>query len=307
MTIAHKFGSTEIPAEPKRVVTLGYTDQDPVMALGVVPVGTTEWYGEYPGALWPWAKEKLGSAPLPAVLPTADTVPVEQVAALKPDLILSLYGGLTQADYDLLSRIAPTVAQPQGVQDYGIPWDEQTRIVGKALGRSERAEQMIGDVRAKIDRTKAAHPQWAGKKVITAGWFKEQWYVYSSKDPRGELLTELGMTVPAEFDRLAGDKFGSYISLERADLLDVDGIVWVTFADGEEAAIKSSPGYAQGPVVKQGRALYISSEGRNNLDPMTGYITVLSLPRLLDALPPQLDAVLDGNPATTPPAVAPSS
>lgn len=31
--------------------TVGWSDQDPVLALGVVPVGTTEWFNEQPGAM----------------------------------------------------------------------------------------------------------------------------------------------------------------------------------------------------------------------------------------------------------------
>src|SRR5690242_17739378 len=53
--VQHKFGTTTIPAKPVRVVTLGYTDQDAVLALGTVPVATSEWYGDQPGALFPWA------------------------------------------------------------------------------------------------------------------------------------------------------------------------------------------------------------------------------------------------------------
>ena len=38
-------------------MTVGLTDQDPVLALGVTPVGTTEWFGEEPGAIFPWARD----------------------------------------------------------------------------------------------------------------------------------------------------------------------------------------------------------------------------------------------------------
>ncbi|MGH3927931.1 MAG: iron-siderophore ABC transporter substrate-binding protein, partial [Pseudonocardiaceae bacterium] len=34
VTIEHRYGSTTIPREPQRVVTVGYLDQDPVVALG---------------------------------------------------------------------------------------------------------------------------------------------------------------------------------------------------------------------------------------------------------------------------------
>lgn len=66
--IDHKYGSTEIPAEPRRVVTVGFVEQDPLLVLGVVPVATTEWFGKHPGAIHPWARDALGDATLPEVL-----------------------------------------------------------------------------------------------------------------------------------------------------------------------------------------------------------------------------------------------
>ncbi|MDP3890685.1 MAG: iron-siderophore ABC transporter substrate-binding protein, partial [Nocardioides sp.] len=42
VTIEHAFGSTTIEEEPTRVVTLGWTDHDVVLSLGVVPVGATK-------------------------------------------------------------------------------------------------------------------------------------------------------------------------------------------------------------------------------------------------------------------------
>src|ERR1044072_206323 len=42
VTIEPAFGSTTIEQEPKRVATLGWSDQDHVAALGVVPVGATK-------------------------------------------------------------------------------------------------------------------------------------------------------------------------------------------------------------------------------------------------------------------------
>src|SRR5215203_3716199 len=48
LEVEHALGVTEVPAEPERVVTVGVTEQDVVLALGVTPVGVTEWYGEQP-------------------------------------------------------------------------------------------------------------------------------------------------------------------------------------------------------------------------------------------------------------------
>ena len=56
VTVKHVFGETTIPAAPTRVVSAGFTEQDSLLAVGVVPVATTEWFGGEPYAVWPWAQ-----------------------------------------------------------------------------------------------------------------------------------------------------------------------------------------------------------------------------------------------------------
>ena len=49
-TVPHKYGQTVVPEEPERVVSLGYTDQDAILALGTVPVAAREFVGNRPAA-----------------------------------------------------------------------------------------------------------------------------------------------------------------------------------------------------------------------------------------------------------------
>ena len=52
VTIEHALGETTIESEPTRVATLGWTDPDSAVALGVVPVGATKitWGGNEAGS-----------------------------------------------------------------------------------------------------------------------------------------------------------------------------------------------------------------------------------------------------------------
>ena len=61
VTITHVFGETTVPERPKRVVSAGFTGQDDLLALGVVPIAVTNWFGDQPFAVWPWAQPKLGT------------------------------------------------------------------------------------------------------------------------------------------------------------------------------------------------------------------------------------------------------
>src|SRR4051812_41106547 len=83
----HRYGSTTVPKRPQRIVVVGVTEQDMVLALGYRPIATTEWYGDKPGAIWPWARKLMGSTN-PMVLQATDGIPIEKVAALRPDLII---------------------------------------------------------------------------------------------------------------------------------------------------------------------------------------------------------------------------
>lgn len=293
VTIAHKWGSTTVKSEPKRIVTVGLTDQDSVLALGKVPVGTTEWLGGYKGAIGPWAADKLGSAAAPTVLKDTGTGPqVEKIAALKPDLILAVYGGLTKEQYESLSKFAPVVAQPKEYNDYGVPWQQQTEIIGKALGESEEATKVVKETEDQIDAAVAQHPEFKGESAVMATPY-EGIFVFGSQDPRSHLLTDLGFTLPKDLDKVIGDQFGANISKERTDLLDQDALVWQVGDVTKDAdKLHKDASYKDLNVVKQGREVYVAetSDYGNALS----MSDVLSLRYVIERLVPQLAAAVDG-------------
>src|SRR5690606_178554 len=90
VTIKHAFGETTIDDEPKRVVTLGWGDQDNAIALGVVPVGATEFtWGANEAGSSDWFDDKVAEmdAEKPTRVSYTDAVPVAEIAALDPDLV----------------------------------------------------------------------------------------------------------------------------------------------------------------------------------------------------------------------------
>ncbi|MFC7330367.1 ABC transporter substrate-binding protein [Marinactinospora rubrisoli] len=292
--IEHKHGTTEVAGRPSRVVTVGLTEQDYVLALGGTLVGVREWFGGYDGALWPWAREVLGDAAVPEVLPV-DELNFEQIAALEPDLVLGVNSGLTQEEYDLLSNIAPTVAQPAGLPDYGAPWQDIARIVGRALDREDEAEALVADIEERFEQVRAEHPEFDGATGLLATFIDEAAFVYA-EGPAPGFLTQLGLQLPeAAAELFTGENREPVeISLEQLEVLNSDVLLVGLYGDGERLARR--------PVV---RDLDVAREGRmltmpemSDVNGALSFGSVLSLPFALDELVPRLADLIDGDPET---------
>jgi len=293
VTIEHKYGKTVIQRQPKRVVVIGFNDQDPVLALGVKPVAIRDWFGNQPYGVWPWARDELGDAK-PVLLPSGD-LNFEQISALKPDLIVGISSGMTDKDYRTLSKIAPTIAQPKGYVEYGTPWQEQTRIIGRALGKEQEAEELVSKVEAQIEAVRRQYPQLEGATGLVAARFEGTLYVYGEQDSRGRFLSQLGMRMPKEVADLAADQFYATLSQERMDLLDVDALIWL-IGDQDRRELESDPIYTRLKVHTEGRDIFL--ESNSTLSGAISFSTVLSIPYTLEHLVPQLVDALDGKPSS---------
>lgn len=163
--VEHAFGTTTVPKKPAKVVSVGLTEQDTLLALSLTPAAVTEWYGEQPYATWPWAQSALGSAK-PEVLKTDDGFQFEKIATLKPDLIVGTNAGITKEDYAKLTDIAPTIAHAKGQPSYFAPWRTQTEAIGKACYLEPQTAELIAGVDTKFADAAAANPQFNGAKAI---------------------------------------------------------------------------------------------------------------------------------------------
>lgn len=296
-SVDHRYGTTELTEEPERVVTLGFSDQDAVLAFGVAPIAVTDWYGDHPHATWPWAQDELGDAE-PVVLNEGaftgmQDFDYETLAELEPDLIIGLYTGMTQEEYDTLSVIAPTVASSPDYPEYGMPWQETTRMVGQILGQGDRAEELIAEVDQQFADAAAANPAFAGVEMAVAELFEPgSSFVRSATDPRTGFMTQLGFVLPDDLAALAGDLDGAPVSDELMTQLDRDLLVWnIGHEPGLREQVEAKPLYDQLGVVQDGRVLFIE-------DPLVSgaltWSTVLSLPYALEQLVPQLAETVSG-------------
>ena len=287
--VEHKYGTAEITHTPTRVVTLGLSDQDAVLAMGIRPVGAIDWFGERPYGQWPWTKDLWGDKP-PEVVGQRDDYNFEKIISLKPDLIIGLYSGMTREQYDTLSKIATTVAQPKGFADYAAPWPDLTRMTGRALGMEAKANELIAAVDQRFARVRGEHPAWAGKSVAVVDAYQPgQYAVFSATDPKARFLIELGYQIPDAIAAAAGDRYAAEISSERLDLVDVDRLVFLTSDPAAEARVQADPVYQGLKVARDGRALFVPY-AQPPVGAAISFNTVLSIPYAIDHIVPLLTA-----------------
>ena len=294
VTITSALGDAVIESKPERVATWGWSAQDAVLALGVVPVAMPAYpYGGVDGVL-PWNADAIKSlgGQAPTLLKGGENgeVNVEEFVAAKPDVILAPYSGLTQAEFTSLSKIAPVVAYPD--QPWATSWQDQATIIGKALGRESDAQRLITETNAKVAALAAKYPELTGKTfAYGANNQADVLNIYRATDPRVQLLVELGMKVApsvADLDPKPSDATFFYgLSFEKLSKLTSDVLV-VYFGTQDEAdTFVKDPLVAAMPQVKAGRFAPIVGE---SFVMASSAPTVLSIPWMLEQYVPQLAA-----------------
>jgi iron complex transport system substrate-binding protein len=253
VTVSTAFGEVEIEEEPQRVVALGWSDAETALALGVQPVGASDWLAFGGEGVGPWAEGRYDEAP--EIIETLEPS-LEAIAALEPDLILDTRSPATQERYDSLSDIAPTVGQPEGVDPYLTTWQQQLELVGQALGRTEEAAQLRGDLEQRFADAAAVNPAFDGTEVAVGAYTSEGFGAYVRGDTRVDFMESLGFTNEPAIQDLATESFFVPVSEEQVSLLDAPlTVVFPIFVDA--AQITGNPLWQTLGSVQQGNAVVL--------------------------------------------------
>ncbi|MFI0419338.1 ABC transporter substrate-binding protein [Spongiactinospora sp. 9N601] len=234
-TIKHAMGETVIPAQPKRVVALDQSFVDAVLSLETEVVGFTTYRAideklpDYLGA----ALQKYGSAA--KAVGTLEAPSLEQVIALKPDLIVSAKVR-HEALYDKLSKIAPTVFS----ETTGAIWKDNLRLMGQALGKEDVADTKIKQYEERAAAIGAAIGEKNGGKLPTVSVVRfagePTVRLYVEKSYSGVVLKDVGLPRPA--DQPTSDQIAVNISQENIAQLDADHIFVAVYPDPAVGEIK---------------------------------------------------------------------
>ncbi|MFF4862887.1 ABC transporter substrate-binding protein [Streptomyces sp. NPDC001231] len=249
-TVTHAMGSTELKAQPKRVVVLDVGELDNVVSLGVKPVGLapTEGSPELPSYL----KKDAGS---PKNVGTINNLNLEAIAALKPDLILG--SQLRAADkYDELSQIAPTVFSLRP----GFTWKENYLLNAAALDKTAQAKQKLAAYEKRAgtlgEKLGAGKPTVSMVRYLPDGVIR----LYANASFIGTILKDVGIPRPKNQDI---DDLAAEVSAENIDQADADYIFTGVYGDAkatDKSKAQSNPLWKNLGAVKAGHAYDVPDE-----------------------------------------------
>ncbi|MED7952716.1 ABC transporter substrate-binding protein [Streptomyces sp. BE303] len=248
-TVRHAMGETVVPAKPVRVVVLDTGELDNVVSLGIQPVGVVHTDGSK--TMPSYLKAKAGS---PAAVGTINSLNLEAIAELKPDLILGSQLR-AQDQYAQLSKVAPTVFSLRP----GYPWKQNFLLNASPFG-------LEAEARAQLDAYQAAAAAIGSglgdkRPTITPMRFMPgKIRLYAELSFIGTILGDIGLPQPGieQVKELAVE-----ISPEQIDKADADWIFYGVYGSpsstNQDAVLGGALWKTLG-AVKSGQARPVSDE-----------------------------------------------
>ncbi|MFN3600943.1 MAG: ABC transporter substrate-binding protein [Dietzia sp.] len=205
--VEHARGTTAVPEDPQRVVTLEPLELDTAVAVGIVPVGAAV-ASNITGA--PAYLDVDGVAGVGTV-PEPD---LEAIAALKPDLILGTESRHS-ALYDQLAAIAPTVF----IATQADPWRDNALLIGDALNRGDEVADLLSAVDDRCEELAENYGVDGETAQLIRPRDETTLSLYGPVSFAGSLLECAGFTIPDQdwADGLQADISPENILSARAD------------------------------------------------------------------------------------------
>jgi iron complex transport system substrate-binding protein len=267
VTLENAYGTTTIPAKPKRIATVAWANHEVPLALGIVPVGMSKatWGDDDGDGVLPWVEDRLKAlgAKTPALFDETDGIDYEAVADTRPDVILAAYSGLSKEQYATLSKIAPVVAFPDVA--WGTSMEDMISIEAKALGERKKGDALVGSLHSQLEESLAAHPNLDDRRILFA--FIDPTDLskigfYTTHDPRAGFLAALGLPVPdaVKQESAKTKQFFVTVSAEHAQRFDDVDLI-VTYGDPEGdllQRLQADPLLSKVPAIARGSVLALT-------------------------------------------------
>ncbi|MEZ3179608.1 ABC transporter substrate-binding protein [Streptomyces pimonensis] len=250
----------DVPAEPRKVVTLSEPTLDAALALGIEPAGATAGRGQK--GVSTYLADKAGEAQVVATVAEAD---MEKLAALQPDLILLDETTAVKGEVSKLESIAPTVVTAKLNED----WKKAFTATADALNRKAEAEKILTGFDADVTAAKGKLGENAGAVVSVIRWQnKAPSAVGRGVGHVGATLTALGLQRP-EDQQGVGTGHSEPVSLEKLSTIDGDWLFFGTLgekADGEKAYAEAQkvPNFSRLKAEQEGHVVVVQGSAWNS-------------------------------------------
>ncbi len=251
-SVEHAMGTTEVPAEPERLVVLDSSFLDAALALDVTPIGATE---ASEGAGMPtYLADRV---PDIAVVGLTDEPSLEAIATLRPDLIL---GAKVRHEelYDELSGIAPTVF----TESSGTNWKQGLAVTADALGATDEAEALLADYEARADDLGARVGAEGTHLSMVRFLLPDEIRVYGPETFSGTVLRDVGFDLGDH----AWDEYSmAYVSAEQLGLVDADVVLASSYGGTDTPDFAAAFGAVEPlwqavPAVAEGRQHWVEDD-----------------------------------------------
>lgn len=213
--IQHAMGETCVPLNPQRIVVLNFEMLENTLALNKKPVGSPLEYVSSP-------VNTTGIVNLGDV----ETINLERVLALKPDLILGPAD--SAAPYSQLSQIAPTVLVDF---EHSGEWKQHFAFVGQVLDKSDEVAQIMSDYYQRVKEFQQKISASSDIEVSVVRIYPTQINLYTKAGFPGTILKDADLSRPPSQDldleetkSLTGGTIQYTISEEVIDKADGDAI-----------------------------------------------------------------------------------
>lgn len=274
------FGEVTVPVSPERVVTLYEGALDVALAAGITPLGAVTTRGG--DGMARYIEAHLGEQ-RPAIVGVVREINLEAVLALQPDLILAP-PQLAEAQYRLLSRMAPTVV-PLTVGLEPEAWRDETRLFAQALGREAEIDAALEQVDARTAEIAERLAADEAPNAVLVRWMPQGPMVMSDQLFTAGLLRASGVAIHDAGLTNEGRPHSDPLSLENLSRVDAEWLFLATLnEEGQEAldAAQATPAFARLEVV-----------ARDQVVPVDGQLwTSATGPLAAQAILDELDAAL---------------
>ncbi len=211
--VEHVQGTSIIPAHPRRIASLGWTDE--LLAAGVTPIAAG---GSGATGFEPHLADRLRDTIL--IDNTSGGPDLETLAAARPDLIIAVwYWQGNQAQFE---AIAPTIV----LQPPHWFWRERFLDVAVLAGATEAAHETLAELDRRIAEVRALIHRRVGEgSVAMLRVFAREYRLYGHGYSGPLLYGDLALRPPTLVRELGEDRDATRLSLEGLTALDADHIL----------------------------------------------------------------------------------